>query len=411
MKNDLSASLEDYLAAIHRLCQDKPMAHASAIAEIMGVSKSSVSWALNQLSHKGLVNYNPYEAITLTQAGEQLAEKVVRQHEIIKRFLTDVLSVDESLANENACRLEHVLDPEILESMQRFRDGYVQQTAATSESNRESDENENVDSSSPEDNSAINGQEIALPKSPKERDREILERLKAVLAESGHPLTNEEISVAETFMEDEKHRTIDSIYESARCRNPKVTKRCTEQTLDILTEHKIARNFTFQEQQLYEHFHPESHHDHIFCVKCGAIIEFFDPRLEMLQHENVRRCHFRLLHHSHNIFGVCQDCIQRESRSRTLDQCIGGEIVMISRILGDKRTQDRLISMGLLPRSLIHILSEKSAGNHVLIMIGESRIMLDVETARKIKIEPANEGRFHGRQRRHRHRHSIDKVE
>ncbi|MCK5271456.1 MAG: ArsR family transcriptional regulator, partial [Sedimentisphaerales bacterium] len=62
----LSHSLEDYIEAIYQLCQDKPMAHANHIAEYLGVGKSSVSWALSQLSKKGLVNYTPYEAITLT---------------------------------------------------------------------------------------------------------------------------------------------------------------------------------------------------------------------------------------------------------------------------------------------------------------------------------------------------------
>jgi DtxR family transcriptional regulator, Mn-dependent transcriptional regulator len=59
-KKDLSSRLEDYLEAIYLIARDKQFAHANKIAEFLDVGKSSVSWALNQLSKKELVNYTPY---------------------------------------------------------------------------------------------------------------------------------------------------------------------------------------------------------------------------------------------------------------------------------------------------------------------------------------------------------------
>ena len=75
----LSSSLEDYLEAIWVICQDKQLAHANHIAETLGVSKSSVSWALNRLAEKELINYAPYEAITLTAQGKSIARKIAQR--------------------------------------------------------------------------------------------------------------------------------------------------------------------------------------------------------------------------------------------------------------------------------------------------------------------------------------------
>jgi len=60
----LSASLEDYLEAIYEISKNQRPAHANAIAKYLGVGKSSVSWALDRLARKGLINYSPYEAVT-----------------------------------------------------------------------------------------------------------------------------------------------------------------------------------------------------------------------------------------------------------------------------------------------------------------------------------------------------------
>jgi len=112
---ELSASLEDYLESVFLISQSQPSVHANQIAEYLKVAKSSVSWALNQLSDKGLINYKPYETITLTETGEKIARRVAGRHEKIKTFLKDVLSNEEDRAEAKACRMEHIGDNEVLE--------------------------------------------------------------------------------------------------------------------------------------------------------------------------------------------------------------------------------------------------------------------------------------------------------
>lgn len=117
---ELSSSLEDYLEAIFHVVAEKHVARSRDIAERLGVNKSSVTGALHSLAEKGLVNYEPYEAITLTGGGKALATDIVRRHEVLRDFLVKVLSVDADKADQAACRMEHAVPSPILERLIQF---------------------------------------------------------------------------------------------------------------------------------------------------------------------------------------------------------------------------------------------------------------------------------------------------
>jgi DtxR family Mn-dependent transcriptional regulator len=74
----LSSSLEDYLETIYWIVQDSQVARVKDIAKSLGVSKPSVTGALRALASKGLVNYDRYQYITLTDEGRQVAQKLAR---------------------------------------------------------------------------------------------------------------------------------------------------------------------------------------------------------------------------------------------------------------------------------------------------------------------------------------------
>jgi len=116
----LSATLEDYLEAISRLVAEKGAARAGDIANALSVHKSTVTSALKGLARKGYVNYSPYAFATLTPEGQEKARDIRRRHEVIRGFLQDVLSVDSDVAEANACRMEHVMDREVLKRLSKF---------------------------------------------------------------------------------------------------------------------------------------------------------------------------------------------------------------------------------------------------------------------------------------------------
>jgi DtxR family Mn-dependent transcriptional regulator len=119
-KIKLTASQEDYLEVIAHIIAVKKVARAKVIAAKMNVSRSSVTEAFRSLSKKGLINYAPYEVITLTDLGEEMANDVIFRHNALKEFFIKILSVDEQLADSGACRIEHAAPPEIIDRFIQF---------------------------------------------------------------------------------------------------------------------------------------------------------------------------------------------------------------------------------------------------------------------------------------------------
>jgi DtxR family Mn-dependent transcriptional regulator len=116
----LTASLEDYLEAIFHLAARDRAARARDIADRLNVSRSSVTGALRALGEKGLINYEPYEVITLTAEGETTAEAIVRRHAVLRHFLVSILCIDPDEADRTACQLEHAIRPRVLERLVQF---------------------------------------------------------------------------------------------------------------------------------------------------------------------------------------------------------------------------------------------------------------------------------------------------
>ncbi|MBN1809477.1 MAG: metal-dependent transcriptional regulator [Planctomycetes bacterium] len=113
----LSAALEDYLGVIFHLQQEKRFALVRDIADRSNVAKSAVTSALRTLSERGMVNYKPYEPVTLSAKGNEQAEWLMLRRQILEDFLTNILGLDPDRVSVTACDMEHAVDRE---SMERF---------------------------------------------------------------------------------------------------------------------------------------------------------------------------------------------------------------------------------------------------------------------------------------------------
>ncbi len=131
----LSATLEDYLEAILALSEKGGDARVRDISERLSVHKSTVTAALKTLSEKKLVDHEPYGAVVLTDAGRRVASRVARNHAVVKQFLQEVLLVDGKTAEEDACRMEHVMDAAVLDRLVAFAE-FVKSDAETSTDTR-----------------------------------------------------------------------------------------------------------------------------------------------------------------------------------------------------------------------------------------------------------------------------------
>lgn len=117
---ELSESLEDYLEAIFQTILEKQFARPKDITQRLKVAGASVTTALKTLADRKLINYAPYECVTLTAQGEAIAEDISHRHEQLRSFLRDTLQVEADEADATACRMEHIIPGTIIRKLVRF---------------------------------------------------------------------------------------------------------------------------------------------------------------------------------------------------------------------------------------------------------------------------------------------------
>lgn len=115
-----TANMEDYLEAIALLGDNDKPVKVTAISKMLGVRKPSVTSALSKLSVAGLVVHQRYGDVELTPEGARVAEDVYRRHMTLRSFLVDILNLAPTVAEEDACRLEHSLSSTSLERLEKF---------------------------------------------------------------------------------------------------------------------------------------------------------------------------------------------------------------------------------------------------------------------------------------------------
>jgi DtxR family Mn-dependent transcriptional regulator len=113
-----SSSIEDYVKVIYSFTewQDKPIT-SSQLAQRLGVANSSVSEMVRKLKDQGLVNHQPYSAITLTANGVRLALLMVRRHRLIETFLVQEMGYRWDEVHDEAELLEHAVSNTFIERM------------------------------------------------------------------------------------------------------------------------------------------------------------------------------------------------------------------------------------------------------------------------------------------------------
>ncbi|MBN2040148.1 MAG: metal-dependent transcriptional regulator [Spirochaetes bacterium] len=109
---DLSSNMEDYVESIELLSRKKKVVRVKDIAKSLNIKMPSVTAALQKLEEKGLINYERYGYVDLTESGKAIAEKVYNRHSFLTDFFHDVLKIDRKRADKVACRVEHDLTSE-----------------------------------------------------------------------------------------------------------------------------------------------------------------------------------------------------------------------------------------------------------------------------------------------------------
>lgn len=112
-------SAENYLETILMLSKVRPVVRSVDIAEELGFKKSSISVAMKHLREKELITVTKEGFIYLTDSGRKIAEMIYERHELLTKWLT-ALGVDEKIASEDACRIEHDISQESFEAIKKY---------------------------------------------------------------------------------------------------------------------------------------------------------------------------------------------------------------------------------------------------------------------------------------------------
>lgn len=108
-KKILTSAHEDYLKAIYLLMAEGQKVNNSALANELDVSPASTTNMVKKLAELALVEYEPYQSITLTAAGRQVALEVLRHHRLLELYLHQKLNLPWDQIHAEADRLEHVI--------------------------------------------------------------------------------------------------------------------------------------------------------------------------------------------------------------------------------------------------------------------------------------------------------------
>ncbi len=120
MKKKLSSNMEDYLEVIALLKKKTGVARVKDISRSLSVKSPSVNAALSTLSKSGLVAHQRYGYVELTSKGKELARQVQKRHDMLLKFLTEVLKINPEIAESDACKMEHSVSTQTLYKITKF---------------------------------------------------------------------------------------------------------------------------------------------------------------------------------------------------------------------------------------------------------------------------------------------------
>ena len=117
---DLSSTLEEYLKTIYILKSAGLEIKVTEIAKRLGRTKATVNSAINSLKSEGLINYEPYCHIELTDLGEKEAIKIIEAYDIVKLFLTDIIDAKSENVDREAKEIKTILSDDTLNKLARY---------------------------------------------------------------------------------------------------------------------------------------------------------------------------------------------------------------------------------------------------------------------------------------------------
>jgi len=121
--------------------------------------------------------------------------------------------------------------------------------------------------------------------------------------------------VFEVFLSLGSHVSLDDIYREAKKRHPEIGYATIYRTLKILCDAGICSEVVFEDGSVrYEVSAKKGHHDHLVCIECGLVKEFYNNEIEALQNNIAKKYGFELKDHKLILYGLCSRCSKKSQK-------------------------------------------------------------------------------------------------
>ncbi len=139
---------------------------------------------------------------------------------------------------------------------------------------------------------------------------DVLENFKRLLKSNSLKYTTQRELILKIIYDNSGHFTPEDIYNLLKERYPKVKLGIATvyRTLTLLEDANIVSSISFGAQGKKYEFGLKEHHDHLVCLECGGIEEFFDETIEKQQEKIAKKFNFKMTNHIMKITGVCSAC-------------------------------------------------------------------------------------------------------
>ncbi|MCE1195044.1 transcriptional repressor [bacterium] len=112
-------------------------------------------------------------------------------------------------------------------------------------------------------------------------------------------MTSPRETVLQAFLATEGHLSAEDVFDAARRIDPGIGQATVFRTLKLL-----------EGPRRYEHAYRHRHHDHLLCIRCGKLVEFFDPAIEKAQDRVFEKYGFKAIGHMMELKGLCAECTE-----------------------------------------------------------------------------------------------------
>ncbi|MDR3671019.1 MAG: Fur family transcriptional regulator [Holophaga sp.] len=155
-----------------------------------------------------------------------------------------------------------------------------------------------------------------IPATPAKAPSVEAHRFEAYLRSKKLKLTGERMEILAAIFLKSSHFDAEALHAELKQQGRDISRATVYRTLDLLVQCGLVRKSSLGSSHAnYEAAHENEHHDHLICLNCNKVMEFFRPDLEQLQDDICREWQFQPLHHSLQIFGLCSNCVGKADDS------------------------------------------------------------------------------------------------